>query len=361
MVQNRFNFGLFIGALLIYSGCATVDPYQTFKTDQTFRVEVWNRERAWNGTTMLSQSFDPGDSMNSRIVEINMRGEIIWGYDVGAPGSISSVQVLPNNNILFSISSGEGRGRPGAKGRASSSAGGAFEVNRKGEIVWKYIDNRISHNAVRLASGNTLLTAAHSEDLSTWPYRDPQVFEIDPSGHMVWAFHFKDIYGNDPKYKDIRGTGFAPWTHTNDAIRLPNGNTLVSARNLNLVIEVNKEGKLIRTFGEDCLNCAPLGLQVKSGTAGKGGRIVGPHSPVLLPNGNLLVNEPGMGRTLEYDPSSKRIVWEYGQKIRGRLPEQEGDFLHPRASQRLPNGNTLIVDSSGQLIEVTREKEVVWN
>src|SRR6266508_6064417 len=35
----------------------------------------------------------------------------------------------------------------------------------------KYVDRRISHNAIRLRNGNALITAAHSEDFSVWPYR----------------------------------------------------------------------------------------------------------------------------------------------------------------------------------------------
>lgn len=126
---------IFLVALLpVVFGCATVvDPLQLFKADQTFQLQVWKPDKAWNGTTVLSQSFGQGAPINSRIVEINMRGDVVWGYDIGVRAQISSVQVLPNNNILFAVSSDEGKGRRGQGNFANQ--GGAYEVNRKGEIV----------------------------------------------------------------------------------------------------------------------------------------------------------------------------------------------------------------------------------
>src|SRR5512144_584595 len=118
------------------------------------------------------------------------------------------------------------------------------------------------------------------------------------------------------------------------------------------------DGRVVKTYGEDCLNCVSEEIRTKDGS--QGGKIRRPHSPVLLPNGRLLVNEPGIGRVIEYDPTSKKIVWQYGSKIRGARSTEIDEHLFVRGSQRLPNGNTLVVDSQGQLIEVTAENEIVW-
>ena len=58
----------------------------------------------------------------------------------------------------------------------------------------------------------------------------------------------------------------------------------------------------------------------------------------------------------ELDPLTRKIVWEY------KAPKPT-DFYTPGrgSSQRLPNDNTLITNSrSGQVFEVTREGEIVW-
>ena len=144
MTQTRTVKALltFLVALLpVVFGCTTVDPVQVFKADQTFQLQVWKPDKAWNGTTVLSQSFGKNAPINSRIIEINMRGEVVWAYDTGARVDITSVQVLPNNNILFAVSSDEGKERHRRERRGKIvDQGGAYEVNRKGEIVWKYVD-----------------------------------------------------------------------------------------------------------------------------------------------------------------------------------------------------------------------------
>jgi hypothetical protein len=85
-----------------------------------------------------------------------------------------------------------------------------------------------------------------------------------------------------------------------------------------------------------------------------------PHEPILLDNGNILIFDNGYDRgyskIIEFEPLSKRVVWEY----KGNPPEsfysQDRGFI-----QRLANGNTLITESnSGRVFEVTREGGIVW-
>ena len=84
------------------------------------------------------------------------------------------------------------------------------------------------------------------------------------------------------------------------------------------------------------------------------------HYPTLLENGNVLVFDNGFhrnfSRIIELDPLSRKVVWEY----KADPPEE---FFSPwmGCCQRLPNGNTLITDSSkSRVFEVTRDGEVVW-
>jgi len=86
----------------------------------------------------------------------------------------------------------------------------------------------------------------------------------------------------------------------------------------------------------------------------------GPHDAVVLPSGNILIFDNGLARgwsrVVEVDPMTRRIVWQY------RAAEPETFFTLTRgASQRLPNGNTLIAQSGrGRAFEVTRAGEIVW-
>lgn len=92
------------------------------------------------------------------------------------------------------------------------------------------------------------------------------------------------------------------------------------------------------------------------------------HQPTFLPNGNWLLfhnsarrNEAGEWRSavLEYDFPACNLIWSYD----GQEGKPETEFYSGTSSlaDRLPNGNTLItVSEPGRAIEVTRDKEVVW-
>lgn len=92
------------------------------------------------------------------------------------------------------------------------------------------------------------------------------------------------------------------------------------------------------------------------------------HQPTFLPSGNWLLfhnsarkTEAGEWRSavLEYDFPACNLVWSYG----GQEGKPETEFYSGTSSlaDRLPNGNTLItVSEPGRAIEVTRDKEVVW-
>jgi hypothetical protein len=84
------------------------------------------------------------------------------------------------------------------------------------------------------------------------------------------------------------------------------------------------------------------------------------HAPQFLGNGRILVFDnlgSAMGsRVLEYDPHTQALPWSY-------QPAKSRSFTATLAGmgQRLPNGNTLIVNSNdGKLLEVSLDKELVW-
>lgn len=116
------------------------------------------------------------------------------------------------------------------------------------------------------------------------------------------------------------------------------GAVLVCARNLDLigVVDVERE-ELVWSWGA--------------------GKLDRPHRPTMLNNGHILIFDNGMhrgySRVVELDPRSGEIVWDY---------ESSEFFSESRgATERLPNGNTLITNSnSGNVFEVTPEGEIVW-
>ena len=86
---------------------------------------------------------------------------------------------------------------------------------------------------------------------------------------------------------------------------------------------------------------------------------VAQHSALALENGNLLVfdnrGRGGRSRVVEFDPRTQEIAWVYGTG---------DDLFHSEVcgtNQRLPNGNTLITESTyGRAFEVTPDGAIVW-
>ncbi len=84
------------------------------------------------------------------------------------------------------------------------------------------------------------------------------------------------------------------------------------------------------------------------------------HDAQFLASGHLLffdnLGSPSGARVLEYDPVSQGIPWAYTSEDASR------PIIMPfrGACQRLPNGNTLIVEPEKRVFEVTSDKETVW-
>lgn len=311
--SNTFSIACVVLAVVIVSGCsATLEnrafTYKDPVADSDIHVDIYNPDKAWKGTTLLADNHRQN---RSRIIEVNMQGRIVWEYLLPEylkkytnPGF--DVERLPNNNILFVL-----------------PLRGVYEINRSGDIVWSYVDSKVSHDADRLPNGNTLVVFGGWDGLS-----DAQVKEIDSKGKIVWAWHARNHF-NKPPYKDIHNEG---WTHTNAASRLPNGNTLISLRNFNFVAEVDPRGKVVRTIGEGIFQAQ--------------------HDPEMLPQDHLLVaNHSVPHRAIEVALNTGKIVWQ--------SPGFERDAAPVRDANRLPNGNTLVTAST-RIVEFTPQGEIVW-
>lgn len=329
MKSKAFNLVLLLLVPLMLYGC-TPSSGDTTKTDEKvatatsssqpesvprgtedpdISVEVYDPDKAYNGTTIFADIHDPE---NPRIIEVNMLGEVVWEYKVppdwkrfGHPGF--DVERLTNDNTLFML-----------------PRYGVVEVDRGGNVVWTYRDTKVTHDVDRLPNGNTLVVFGGDDTPE-----DAQVKEVSPQGEIVWSWYARDHFG-ESEYKDVYREG---WTHTNAAVRMDNGNTLISLRNFGILVEVDPDGSVVRTIGE--------------------GILVDPHDPEVQNNGNILVanhTEPP-NWAIEIDPETGEVVWQFGGDQWERQLVRDAD--------RLPNGNTLLTGTSA-IAEVTSDGEVVW-
>ena len=118
--------------------------------DPAFEVDAYKPGKAWEGLTVFADNHDPA---RPRIVEVNMRGEVTWEYvlpdelqEFTHPGE--DVEPLPNGNLLVLF-----------------PWKGVYEITRRKEVVWKYLDRKVSHDADRLPNGNTLIAFGAGDTL----------------------------------------------------------------------------------------------------------------------------------------------------------------------------------------------------
>lgn len=185
------------------------------------------------------------------------------------------------------------------------------------------------HDCHQLKNGNFLVLKGRAT-----------VCEIDHvTKEIVWSYDASKANGNDD-----------PRIEVHACQPLENGNILIAETVTKRLIEVSRDGKLVKS----------LPLVVHNAH---------PHTDTRLARkikgGNYLVAHEGDGTIREYDSNSGNVVWEYEVPMFGREsapghgPEAFGNKAF--CALRLDNGNTLIATGNGHsVLEVTPAKEIVW-
>lgn len=284
-----------------------------------YHISHLDKSRVFQGTTLLADMSDP---RRPRVVEVDFDGNILWQWKPARsmPGAVLDAALLENGHILVTVSDY-----------------GIVELDRSGKVQWQHKDREASHDADRLANGNTLYNLG-------WRDKGLDVVrEIDPSGKVVWSWNGVADYDREP-FADISSEG---WMHVNSVSRLKNGNTLVSMRNFNTIAEVGPDGRVVRdwTFrGKD-----------KRTQVLTDGPITGErnHEPEMLANGNILVALRRPNRFVEFNADSQEVVWSW------QHPGGHMALATNREANRLPNGNTL-GSAADKLVEIAPDGALVW-
>jgi hypothetical protein len=307
-------------------------------------------ERAFQGYTLFTPQFRAGPPLL-----IDMEGKVVHEWRTPRPTHYG--YLLPNGNLLaLCRTSGSRRRFPAWE---LFRAGAVMEIDWDGNVLWEARHPDHHHDARLMGNGNVLMLCIEEvpRDLAAkvrggLPGSEhngvmcsDKVVEMTKEGEVVWEWHAWEHL--DPEVDRITPQDWREeWTHANTVEELPDGDILVSFRNISTIAIIERGTGDIRWR---------LGPEV----------LAQQHHPNLLANGNILVFDNGMHRTnapfsfsrvLEMDPATKRIVWVYRD-------QPVFNFFSPYESgaQRLPNGNTLICEGAfGRLFEVTREGEVVW-
>lgn len=210
---------------------------------------------------------------------------------------------------------------------ADSSKSRVALIDEKGQTEWEMKIGPL-HDLHQLSNGNVLLQ-------TSWT----RIVEVEPkSNKLVWEYDSATANGNAGKRLEVHAFQ-----------RLENGTTMIAESGVSRIIEVDANGKLVHE----------MPLKVSAPDPHRDTRLVR-----KLQSGNYLVCHEGDGIVREYKPSGE-TAWEFAVPLFGKQPAP-GHGVEAFGNQcfaaiRLPSGNTLISTGNGHaVIEVTPAKEIVW-
>jgi hypothetical protein len=198
-------------------------------------------------------------------------------------------------------------------------------LDPSGKIEWERPCNYTSHDVAVLPNGNILL--------NTGPRT---IEEITPKQEVVWKWEAK------PK------APYSGGVEVHSFQRLKNGNTMIAETGNLRIIEVDKNNNVVKE----------VPLTVDHEIVHRDTRLVR-----KLDNGNYLAAHEGDGKVREYDEKGT-VVWTYALDLLGQ-PETGGHDGHGTSvfgALRLKNGNTLISGgNNNRVFEVTPAGKTVWS
>ena len=209
---------------------------------------------------------------------------------------------------------------------ADASTGNLAIIDAAGKVEWEFKNRHDVHDLQLLANGNVL---THTSSTT--------IVEVTPDKKIAWTYEAKP----KPGVNRIEVHAFQ---------RLPDGRTMVAESGNCRIIEVDAAGKIV----------FEMPLDLPRPDAHRDTRMVR-----KLASGNYLVCHESIGTVREYDPAGK-TVWQYKLDLNNR-PRSGGHGVEGHGTEvygaiRLPSGNTLIAGgNANRVIEVTPKGEIAWS
>ena len=324
-------------------------------------VTIYNKSKAWDGLNIYLSGHRPSAFL------IDMQGKVLhqWALDfkqVDWPKGdikLSSVVYLDGQNkgkqywrIVHPFDNGDIL--------ALYERFGIIKIDRNSKLIWANLCR--AHHDIFVKRDGTIYTLTynridkHAELELSYPIFEDYITIMNPQGQIIKSVSILKCFLNS-EYRPLLlrslASGYEPYDpfHTNSlevldgslAGRFPmfkEGDILLSVSHLNAIA--------IADIEKETITWALTGLWDHS------------HDGRLLANGNIMLFDNhgnyGKSKVIEFNPLTKQLVWTY--------KGSNDDPIYSKvlgANQRLPNGNTLIIESTyGRTIEVTSQNEIVW-
>ncbi|MEM7407868.1 MAG: thioredoxin [Pseudomonadota bacterium] len=342
---DGFMVNLLPGGTILGGQSGRVTPYynHTWGADDVVQ-ETWNGEEEWRFGSADELNMDGHHGMSARQNHDLVRQGCPVGYYVPGQAPLAN----GGNTMMLSYRTGH---YPDVTRDFLPRATRMIEVSWGGDVTWDWMP---------------------AEQFAQFGHSDAALNAI-----MRRCRNQHGVFQNTISY-----VGPNRWFDAGD-VRFHPENIISDDRGTMLYIISKETREIVWKLGPDWSMDARLKAL---------GTVIGPHHAHIIPRGlpgegNVLVFDNGgaagfgapnpgsqdgtwnalrdCSRVLEIDPITLELVWEYTAQSGGYpcYGEDMSRFYsrYKSAAQRLPNGNTLITESScGRTFEVTRECEIVW-
>ncbi len=266
------------------------------------------------------RSFLTADSSKQLIAIVGEDGQLKWSHRIGP---LHDLHHLPSGNILFQTDWTK-----------------LIEVDPKtGDTIWKYDagsnngnqNKRIEvHAFERLANGLTMIAESGAA----------RIIEVNADGKLEFEMPLQ--IENPIPHQDTRLVR-----------KIGNGNYLVCHENKGAVYEYNTEGKVVWQFDVPLFN--------KPRQPGHGVNAYGNQcfAALRLKNGNTLISTGNGHRVIEVTPA-KKIIWSLDQNELPGIQLAWVTTLQVLPGGNIVLGNCHAGPKNPQIIEINRKKEIAW-
>ncbi|TWT62792.1 beta-propeller domain-containing protein [Rubinisphaera italica] len=267
--------------------------------------------------SQVQHSFLTADSSKQIIAIINEDGLPQWTHKIGP---LHDLHLLSNGNVLF-----------------QTNWKRIVEVNpATDEVVWEFQAGQGTKKKVevhafeRLKNGNTMVVESGTS----------RILEVDPHGNVV---HTIPLQVKQPHaHRDTR------------LVRtLDNGNYLVCHEGEGLVREYNREGKIIWEYEVPLFGEKP---RDGHGVEAYGNQC---FAALRLKNGNTLISTGNGHRVIEVTPE-KKVVWSLDQNELPGIQLAWVTTLQVLPNGNIVLGNCHAGPDNPQVIEITKDKQIAW-
>ena len=246
--------------------------------------------------------------------------KVLWHHPLGA---VHDLHLLPNLNLLTQ------NGWPKV-----------IEIDLSKKLVWEYDATKLNrkegdskveiHAYQRLANGNTMI-------VESGPGR---IIEVTPAHEIVKSFPLSVSKPN-------------PHSDTRLVRQLENGHYLVAHEADEMVKEYDAKGAVVWEF--------PVPLFGKAPAGGHGPEAFGGHLFAVTEskNGNYLIATGNGHSVLEVTPA-KEVVWKVEQNDLEGITLAWVTTIEELENGNLRLGNCHAGPENPQIIEITKDKKVVW-